>query len=318
MNHNRKNNPFMKLINNWMLANTTILLLLTATACTQNNGPIADTTVIDKKPIEHSFAVAIPDEEVSAQKIQVAILLDVSNSMDGLINQAKAQLWNMVNVLGDATCTNGKAPKFEIALYEYGRTNNDVANGFVKQISPFTTDLDFVSKTLFGLTTNGGDEYCGQVMYNALNELSWDEAANNYKVIFIAGNEDFLQGNLQFTKACTLAKQKGVIVNTIYCGPLAQGISEHWNLGAECGNGSFTTINSNEEVEDIPTTYDDTIFALNTQLNTTYINYTQAGAANKNEQNKTDEDNFGFNKKAALKRAEVKSKSSVYNNANCN
>ena len=29
------------------------------------------------------------------QKIQVAILLDVSGSMEGLIEQAKAQLWNM-------------------------------------------------------------------------------------------------------------------------------------------------------------------------------------------------------------------------------
>mgnify|MGYP003492397680 FL=1 len=28
-------------------------------------------------------------------KIQAAILLDVSGSMDGLIEQAKAQLWNM-------------------------------------------------------------------------------------------------------------------------------------------------------------------------------------------------------------------------------
>jgi len=37
-------------------------------------------------------------------KIQAAILLDVSNSMDGLIDQAKNQLWNMVNVLSKVTC----------------------------------------------------------------------------------------------------------------------------------------------------------------------------------------------------------------------
>ena len=38
--------------------------------------------------------------QAPAPKIQVAILLDVSNSMDGLIEQAKAQLWNMVSVMG--------------------------------------------------------------------------------------------------------------------------------------------------------------------------------------------------------------------------
>ena len=33
------------------------------------------------------------------QTIKVALLLDTSNSMDGLINQAKAQLWEIVNEL---------------------------------------------------------------------------------------------------------------------------------------------------------------------------------------------------------------------------
>ena len=31
--------------------------------------------------------------------IQLAILLDTSNSMDGLINQTKAELWKIVNEL---------------------------------------------------------------------------------------------------------------------------------------------------------------------------------------------------------------------------
>ncbi len=125
-------------------------------------------------------------------KIQAAILLDVSNSMDGLIEQAKAQLWNMVSVMGKAKC-DGVAPQIEIALYEYGRSSNNLADGYVKQISPFTSDLDKLSQDLFKLTTNGGDEYCGHVIHTSLNELAWDTSSLNYKVIFIAGNEDFLQ-----------------------------------------------------------------------------------------------------------------------------
>ena len=104
----------------------------------------------------------------ATQKIQAAVLLDVSNSMDGLIEQAKAQLWNMVSVMGKATCDNGIAPEIEIALYEYGRSDNDAKAGYVKQISGFTTDLDQLSQKLFSLTTNGGDEYCGQVIFTSL------------------------------------------------------------------------------------------------------------------------------------------------------
>ena len=249
----------------------------------------------------------------AAPKIQAAILLDVSNSMDGLIEQAKAQLWNMVSVMGKAKC-NELTPQIEIALYEYGRTNNNAKAGYVKQISGFTTDLDKLSQQLFNLTTNGGDEYCGQVIYTSLKDLSWDSAASNYKVIFIAGNEDFLQGNLPYIKACNEAKNKGVIVNTIYCGDKMQGIQEHWNLNAECGNGSYTNIDQDAKIEDIPTPYDSVIFALNDKLNGTYLRYGSQGTVGAAAQVAADEMNYKMNKSVEVKRITVKGKKELYNN----
>jgi hypothetical protein len=211
-------------------------------------------------------------------KIQAAILLDVSNSMDGLIGQAKNQLWSMVNVLSKVTC-DGAMPSIEIALYEYGRTENNSGEGYVKQISPFTNDLDLLFKELINLRTHGGEEYCGHVMYNSLTELKWDSLTNSYKVIFIAGNESFLQGDISFTKACEEAKRKGVVINTIYCGNKDQGIKENWNLGAECGNGSFSNIDQNAVPLSIPTPYDSTIITLGEKLNNMYIVYGTEGKA---------------------------------------
>ena len=209
-------------------------------------------------------------------KIQAAILLDVSGSMNGLIEQAKSQLWNMVNVIDKVKCENG-LPKIEIALYEYGNNTNDEAAGYLKQISAFTNDLNRLSNELNNLTTNGSEEYCGQVIYTSLLNLDWDTSAASYKVIFIAGNEDFLQGKISYTKACNEAKKKGVIVNTIYCGDRNQGIINHWNLGAECGNGSFTNIDQNAKEKQIPTPYDSSIFLLNQKINRTYITYGISG-----------------------------------------
>jgi hypothetical protein len=246
-------------------------------------------------------------------KIQVAILLDVSGSMDGLIEQAKAQLWNMVSVMGRARC-NKVIPQIEIALYEYGRSTNNKADGYIKRISGFTNNLDLLSKDLFSLTTNGGDEFCGHVIYTSLKELQWDASPENYKVIFIAGNEDFLQGDVLYTKACNEAKNKGVIVNTIYCGDSLQGIREHWNLNSECGNGSFTVIDQNEKAEEIPTPYDSIIFSLNEKLNGTYVAYGTAGAAYQETQANVDQLNFTMSKSAAVKRATVKSNAKLYKN----
>jgi hypothetical protein len=268
-------------------------------------------------PTHHDKAIptVLPVTPTAAKStIQVAILLDVSNSMDGLINQAKAQLWNMVSVMGKASC-NGATPNIEIALYEYGRPANNAQNGYVKQISGFTTDLDKLSQQLFGLTTNGGDEYCGHVIYNSLNELNWDTAPGNYRVIFIAGNEDFLQGDIAFTKACLLAKQKGVIVNTIYCGSKAMGIQEHWNLGGECGNGSYTNINENAKEDDIETPYDSLLFSLNDKLNSTYIGYGRSASVGFMNQEKMDVANMKLSTAAGLKRITVKGKKNLYKNS---
>ncbi len=250
----------------------------------------------------------------TSKKIQAAVLLDVSNSMDGLIEQAKAQLWNMVSVMGKAKCDNGLTPEIEISLYEYWRTNNDAKAGYVKQISGIKTDLDQLSQKLFALTTNGGDEYCGQVIYTSLKDLNWDNDTSSYKVIFISGNEDFLQGNLLYTKACDEAKKKGVIVNTIYCGDRMQGIREHWNLSAECGNGSFTNINQDAKIEDIPTPYDSVVFALNDKLNKTYLTFGAYGASAHAAQFDVDQKSYKLNKSEAVKRVTVKGKKELYKN----
>ena len=101
-----------------------------------------------------AFAAFTPPEKkpVATPKIQAAILLDVSGSMDGLIEQAKAQLWNMVSTMGKAQC-NGASPTIEIALYEYGRSSNDVKQGYVKKINGFI--LEYSSTSYFKSETNG-------------------------------------------------------------------------------------------------------------------------------------------------------------------
>ena len=113
-----------------------------------------------------------PKEKPSKQFIKVALLLDTSNSMDGLIDQAKAQLWEIVNELSYAKCGNDR-PNLQIALYEYGNDNLNAEEGYIRQVLAFTSDLDDISKQLFSLTTNGGNEFCGQVIQTSLNQLTW-------------------------------------------------------------------------------------------------------------------------------------------------
>lgn len=221
--------------------------------------------------------------EPETPKIQIALLLDTSNSMDGLIGQAKSQLWRIVNQF--ARCTrDGKTPVLEVALYEYGNNGLHKATGFIRQVLPFTTDLDAVSEQLFALTTNGGLEYCGMVIDRAVRELSWSEGSRDLKAIFIAGNEPFTQGSVDYRGACESAVGKRITVNTIHCGARASGESEGWHSAALMGGGSFVNIDQNRTVVTIETPHDKEIVRLGIEINKTYIAYGSEGEVGQNRQ----------------------------------
>src|SRR5688500_542938 len=229
-----------------------------------------------------------PDNESVAsakgQTIMLALLLDTSNSMDGLIDHAKAQLWKIVNEVAAVEGGDGMQPNIKIALYEYGNDGLSSDEGYIRQVSGLTEDLDVISEKLFSLRTNGGNEYCGQVITASLNQLAWSASNADLKMIFIAGNEPFTQGSVSYELACGAAKKKGVVVNTIYCGDLNDDISFSWKRGAELTGGTFMSIEQNSETVYVPTPYDDEIAALNDKLNATYVHYGALGEFKKAQQ----------------------------------
>lgn len=215
--------------------------------------------------------------------IQIALLLDTSNSMDGLIEQAKARLWRVVNEFALAR-QDGQAPLLEIALYEYGNDGLSGAAGYIRRVAPLTTDLDLISEELFRLTTNGGSELCGWVIQDAVRDLSWDRDPAVFKAIFIAGNEPFTQGEVDYRKACKAAISRGILVNTIYCGDYETGIREEWQSGAELADGKYMNIDQDQAIVHIPAPQDSLIHELNRQLNQTYLAYGAKGHALKERQ----------------------------------
>jgi len=255
----------------------------------------------------------VETEIVKDQFIKVALLLDTSNSMDGLIDQAKAQLWEIVNELSYAKC-RGERPKLEIALYEYGNDRLSKRDGYIRKILGFTNDLDDVSKELFSLTTNGGSEYCGAVIQASLTDLDWGNTDDDLKMIFIAGNEPFTQGKINYKDAIANAKKKDVVVNTIFCGKHEQGIDTYWKDGATFSYGDYISINHNRETIHIASPYDDIILQLNVRLNNTYVPYGRKGRSKMANQSVQDENAAGYSKANAVSRT-VSKGSHLYKNS---
>ncbi|SEL18866.1 von Willebrand factor type A domain-containing protein [Aquimarina amphilecti] len=258
----------MKTIYVWSL----LCLLIVPVSCNANN----NNSNLAFKP-EKSQEIYTTKTDPDTRNIQVALLLDTSNSMDGLIDQAKAQLWEIVNELSYAKCGHYNI-KLQIALYEYGNDRLPSQEGYIRQVLPFSNDLDEISKELFALTTNGGNEYCGKVINTSINQLDWKKSNDHLKLIFIAGNEPFTQGPIDYKDAATDAKEKDITVNTIFCGNYKQGMQTKWKDGANLTNGEYSAIDHNRETIHIATPYDDIILQLNRRLNNTYIYYGNEGS----------------------------------------
>jgi hypothetical protein len=224
--------------------------------------------------IEPAKPVVVTPTPQTAGRIQVALMLDTSGSMGGLIEQARSQLWKIVTQL-DAARRNGQRPQLEIALYEYGNPGRASAkSGWVRQIKPFTTDLDSVSEALFALSTNGGDEFVGQAVATAIRDLKWSTREGDLKLLFIAGNEDFDQGPVTPKKAMTAAKEKGVTVTAILCGDS----DPTWSNGSKVASMGYFSIDQNQVVAHIEAPQDAEITRLGETLNTTYIPFGAEGA----------------------------------------
>lgn len=208
--------------------------------------------------------------KAGAQNIELVICLDTSNSMDGLINSAKAKLWDIVNDLAKVKPT----PNLRVALYSYGNDNYDAKIGWIRKDLDLTNDLDELYKKLFALTTRGGTEYVTRVCRDATEQLKWSEDEKTLKIIFVCGNEPASQDPLvKLKEAADKAKAKGIVINCIFCGPANHRDAADWKDFAALAGGRFASIDQERGVVAIATPMDKELAELGNKLNDTYVVY---------------------------------------------
>lgn len=236
-----------------------------------------------------------------APTIQIALLLDTSSSMSGLIDQARSQLWRVVNALDSATY-HGATPRLELALYEYGNDGLEGSDGFIRQVTAFTPELDRVSEALFALSTNGGSEYAGQAIARSVDDLQWREGDGTLKVLYIAGNESFAQGPVDWRDAIESARANGIVVNTVLC----DGVDDQWSAAATLAGGRFMQIDHNAVAEYVEAPQDEQIRKLGLALNETYIGFGAQGRWGVGNQLAQDSNVAGYGEGSSVQRAMTK------------
>jgi Mg-chelatase subunit ChlD len=234
--------------------------------------------------------------------VDLAICLDTSGSMDGLIDAARQKIWSIVNDLALAMPT----PKLRLALLTYGNDGHDAERGWVAIDSPFTEDLDTVSAQLFALKTNGGTELVARVL-NSAATLAWSQEKDALKLIVVAGNESAEQDpKLDFRDVCKNLVEHGILVDSIYCGNPADEIAPAWREVAQRADGQFAAIDQVNGTVTIATPFDSELAALSSSINDTYLWFGAAGAAACENQKKQDQNASGANSATCSARAMTK------------
>ncbi len=225
---------------------------------------------IAKGPLKGTTA---PD---GRRPVDLVICLDTSGSMTDLIDSARARLWDIVSELALAKPT----PHLRVGLLTYGSpTLSTAAQGWVVRQIDLSDDLDRVYAKMMAMTTDGGEEYVGWVLNDAVRSMSWSSDPRALRMIFVAGNESADQAveRFNFRGVAEQARSRGVIINSIYCGAHPQGVAEQWDKVAIHGGGTYTAIDMQRGTVQIPTPFDPILLKLDAELNATYIPYGRHG-----------------------------------------
>jgi len=249
---------------------------------------VTDAAVIEEAvEIEPVQPPAIPMRRAS-RDVDVVIALDTSGSMEGLLDSARARLWDIV----DEVSEREPDANLRVGLVTFGSPGVSGANeGFVKVRSDLTTDLDSLYAQVMALHTDGGDEYVGWTIHTAVSTLSWSGQSNAVKIMFIAGNESADQGRSfhDFRTATAQARERGIKVNAMFAGDHGQGSRERWQQVANAGGGFYSAIDQAVGTHQIATPHDHRLEALNRELNNTYVGYGSGGEAGRARQLAQDE-----------------------------
>lgn len=246
-------------------------------------------------------------------EVDLVICLDTSGSMTALIDSARARLWDIVNEFGKAK----PIPKLRVALLTYGSPNlANAAQGFVVRQIDLTSDLDSVYEKMMSMTTNGGDEFVGWVLNDAVRTLSWSSDPKALRLIYVAGNESADQAAEQFNfrQVSQLATGKDIIINSIYAGDRAQGIKEMWQAVAQYGGGTYAAIEMDEGTYQISAPQDAMLQKLNIELNVTYVPYGARGRVGRKKQLDQDENAARMGEQSANSRTAAKA-TAMYSNS---
>lgn len=207
----------------------------------------------------------------NAPRVDIVFALDTTSSMSGLIDGAKAKIWEIAR-----KAQEGKpAPEVRVGLVAY----RDRGDEYVTKVLDLTGDLDSVYSALRNLNAAGGGdgpEHVIKGLDDAVNAVSWTADRNAVKLVYLVGDapphEDYNDG-LTLKGVLADALDKGIRISAIRCGDDRETLAK-WTAIAVKTDGVVSTIEQNGGVQKVAATpHDEELARLNAELAKTEVHY---------------------------------------------
>jgi Mg-chelatase subunit ChlD len=196
-------------------------------------------------------------------QVEVVFCLDTTGSMGGLIEGAKQKIWSISNQI-----VGGKpGPMLKVGLVAY----RDRGDKYVTQIHDLTDDLDKVYSTIREFKAEGGGdtpESVNQALQESIAKIKWSENKKTLKIVFLVGDApphmDYAD-DVKYADTCKLAKELGIIVNTVQCGS-DSNTTKVWTEIASLAGGSYVSIAQDGAQVRVVTPFDKRLAEINAEI----------------------------------------------------
>lgn len=202
-------------------------------------------------------------------KVDVVFVLDTTGSMSGLIQTAKEKIWSIASTMASAQPT----PDIRVGLVAF----RDRGDQYVTRVVDLSADLDSVYATLMEFQADGGGdtpESVNQALHDAVHRMSWSDAQQAYRVIFLVGDApphmDY--NEVQYPAIVAAARDKRIVINTVQCGEEAATV-EPWSAIASLGGGDFLQVEQSGSAVAFDSPFDAQIAELSAKLDATRLFY---------------------------------------------
>lgn len=223
--------------------------------------------VVDNPPVQ-SGPTSQTGQTGAHPRVDIVFALDTTSSMSGMIDAAKANIWDLARKAQEGQPT----PELRVGLVAY----RDQGDEYVTRTLDLTPDLDRIYASLTDLTAGGGGdgpEHVLRGLHDAIADESWSSDPGAVKLLYLVGDApphlDYHDG-ITVDSVVAEAKAKQIRITGIRCGQQAETLAA-WTRFATATDGEVASIDASGGIATITTPFDAELASLNAKLAATEV-----------------------------------------------